>query len=349
MPERQVPLAVGGFAYTSSVIDATGEKFAWVGRHWNSARATKSIRRAQFLFGTVTKAGGSGLTISLQDVDTANGPAIPDGTQDQTVAIANADASFASNTWYRTGAFSADRSVAFGALVAVVAEYDGSGRLGADAVNFNNLTSATDHGSTCSHFTASWANVPVLPNILLEYDDGTFGTLASALVASAVTSQGFANSSTPDEYALKFQVPFDCKIDELWFMCSAGANTRDFSILLENDSGNILSVAVDAHTIDSGSSTRIITCPITETSLTKNTNYYVSLRADTASNNTVSIITVNSAAHMDALWGGTTWHLATRTNAGAWSATTTQRPIAGIHVSQVHDGTGSGGSYVIGG
>src|SRR5687768_5910779 len=93
---------------TSAVdtIDATGEKQAWCGPVWFQERTgSKQIVRVGFRLATVVKAGGSGLTVSLQNVNTA--PAAlntlqPDETQDQTVAIANGDAGFTSNVWYRT-------------------------------------------------------------------------------------------------------------------------------------------------------------------------------------------------------------------------------------------------------
>jgi hypothetical protein len=123
-----------GFA-NSLLIDATGEKIAFIGRFWNKDRATKNITKVGFCFGAVTKAGGSGLTVSLQNVNLGAGPPFrPDEIQDQTVAIANGDAAFATNTWYQTAALSTNRTVAFGELLAVVIEYNGAGRLGSDSV-----------------------------------------------------------------------------------------------------------------------------------------------------------------------------------------------------------------------
>lgn len=337
MPERLLVPST----FTSSAIAATGNKFAWLGRHWNAARATKSIRRVQFLFGTVTKAGGSAMTLSLQDVDAAATILAPDGTQDQTVAIANADASFVSNTWYRSGALSADRSVAFGALVACVIEYDGGGRLGADTVSLNNINAGLDVASGVALNTGSWALVGASANIVFEYDDGTFGTLEGAIIASAFTSQSFANGSTPDEYALKFQVPFDCTVDQLHVLGGTGAATRDYSVILNDGTTDLVTVTVDASTLNT-TGAKNGTFSITPTALSKNTNYYVSFRPDQAANDNVTLLTVNDANHFTCMPGGTSWHLATRTNAGAWTATTTQRPWFGIGISKVDDGTGAG-------
>jgi len=138
------------------LIDATGEMAAFCGRVWFSARSgTKNLSRVGFRFGAVTKSGGSGLTVSLQDVTLSAGPPMqPDGTQDQTVAIANGNASFASNTWIRTGTFSASRTVTYGDLLAVNVEYDGGGRTNPDSVIVNTIV-AGQTGSIivaqCSH------------------------------------------------------------------------------------------------------------------------------------------------------------------------------------------------------
>src|SRR5688572_26574526 len=106
----------------NSPIDATGEQFAISGPVWfKEGTGTKDITRVGFSFGTITKAGGSGLTVSLQNVSAVAGPPLqPDGTQDQTVAIANGNAAFASNTWIRTDALSANRTVSFGENLSVV-------------------------------------------------------------------------------------------------------------------------------------------------------------------------------------------------------------------------------------
>ena len=133
-----------------------------MGKVWFAERTgTKDIRRVGFRFGTVTKAGGSAVTVSLQDVNLAAGPPLqPDEVQDQTVAIANADAGFATGLWYRTGTLSADRTVAYGEDLCVVFEYDGAGRLGSDVVNIAYSSVGLEglpHSANVVLKTASWA------------------------------------------------------------------------------------------------------------------------------------------------------------------------------------------------
>jgi hypothetical protein len=335
----------------ASVIDATGEKCAWSGRVWNKDRATKDITKVGFLCGTITSAGGSGLTLSLQNVDTATGnPMRPDETQDQTVSfLASA---LTTGTWFQTAALSADRTVTYGELLSVVLEYDGSGRLGSDAVNVLNITVGSSPQASFDAVGAlktggSWAAVAVKPNIILEFDDGTFGTLDGAFPCANITNVNVTTGSTPDEWALKFQVPFPCKVDGCWVQTNTGAAGRDFSMLLSDGGGALQTVSVDAETGYAYSyGTWVI--PIPETTLSANTDYYLSWRPDTASNTAIGYFDMNAANHFQAHEGGPNFRHTNRTNGGAWAAeTTTRRPLMGIRISALDDGTG-GGSTVAG-
>ena len=347
------PRGVGGLtALNSKVIDATGEKFAWIGQAWwNDDDTSKSVERVQFLFGAVTKAGGSALTVSHQNVSTSP-PMQPDETQDGTVAIANADASFAANTWYRTGTFSANRTVSKGDLFAVVVEYDGAGRLGADLVNLNNITPTAsypnDRLSGDSLKTGgTWAAAATQTNLLLEFSDGTFGQLGQGgWIASAIGTTGYNSGSSPDEFALRFKFPAPVRVNGVWWAVSGVANnSTDFTFLFEDAAGNDLTppIAIDlsqAGLALGGFYSKMF--PPVE--LQANTEYFSTLRADTVNNVTISHFTVNSAAHFAVMWGGIEWYIASRTNAGAWTPTTTQRPLCGLYVDAISDGAGGTGS-----
>lgn len=338
------------------LIDATGEKAAFSGRVFNKDRTSKNITKVGFRFGAVTKAGGSALTVSLQDVNLAAGPPMqPDETQDQTVAIANANASFVSNTWIQTGTLSATRTVAFGELLSVVIEYDGAGRLAADSVVISGMAY---HASTeWAHQMESalktggtWAAAGVHPNVILEFDDGTFGTLVGALPFSAASSLAFkSDTAVADEHALEFTVPFPCKVDGFWAFVTFSANTSNFDVVLYDGTSAMTggTVTVDANTPQSTSTAqRLIGSFSQEITLAANTIYRLAIKP-TQTTSTVSLyyIDVNDANHFQALEGGTSWRLASRIDLGAWAAAvTTRRPLMGIHVSALDDGVSTGGS-----
>jgi hypothetical protein len=331
---------------TPLTIDATGEMAAFVGRMSNPTRATKDVRKVHFRFGTVTKAGGSALTVSLQTVNAAVGPPYqPDETQDQTVAIANADAGFVSNTWYTTGALSADRTVAYGEMLAVVIEYDGGGRLGADTVGISALGGSTAHVTMseggCALKTASWAAASGWNNVVLEFSDGTFGTLEQSVLASAVNTHSFNSGSTPDEHALAFTVPLACKVDGIFAHLAIQAGA-DVDLVLYQGTSALATGSIDANAIRSAAGAAFFT-PIAEQTLTASTQYYVAVKPTTTTSVSAYSLDVSAVGHMALNDGGTNFNYSTRTDAGSWAAvTTTRRLVAGIRISSVDDGNGSG-------
>lgn len=346
---RPLPVNIGPSFSAGLTIDATGEKAAFVGRVWNKDRATKSISRVGFRFGTITKAGGSGLTVSLQDVSLTASPGQPDETQDQTVAIANGDASFASNTWIRTGALSTDRSVAFGERLAVVIEFDGSGRQGADSVviaGFNpvGVTQQVLTASSVLKTGGTWAVATPIPNLVLEFSDGTFGTLAGSYIASDTSTVALNTSTSPDEVALEFSLPFPCKVDGVWAAISPPADA-DFEIVLYDGTTAMTNgtITVDQRELR-GTVAGTLFMPFpAEVSLVANTTYRLAIKPTTTTSLTVYYQDIASADHRQALPFGTSGAYVTRVDGGSWAAaTTTRRPMLGLHVSAFDDGAGGG-------
>jgi hypothetical protein len=332
----------GGFA--SALINATGQKIAFIGRMMNQARAAKNLTKVGFRFGTVTKAGGSALTVSLQDVDLVGGPPVqPDGTQDQTVAIANADAGFATSTFYKTNAFSASRAMAFGDAVAIVIEFDGSGRLGADAVNITSLgtpgTAVQNLGGGVMTYNGSaWSQQGVIPNILLEFDDGTFGTLAGMVPLSANGNVAYNSGSSPDEYALEFTVPFPARVEGAWAIMQA-ASGADFEFDLYNGTTLIASMAQDGNAIIAAAARTAYAPFAGEAYVVPGNTYRLALKPTTANNVTLYHSDVAAAGHFDAWPLGNTAVLNSRTDGGAWGAAiATRRPYMGLMLSALSDG-----------
>ena len=344
---------------TTLVIDAAGEKVAMCGRVFFFARTgTKDITKVHFRFGAVTKAGGSTLTISMQDLDLANGPpSQPDGTQDQTITVANADASFVSNTWYSSAAFSANRTVANGAAICMVWEY--ASFAGADSVVINGFTGDgnSTHMPSTSLYTASWAVNTSAPNLILEYTDGSFGTLGptrfAVPAASAINTHSIAlDTGTADEYALAFQVPVNMKVDAVWITALFGSSTANCEIILYEGTTPMTNgtITVDANAIAATSSGRVHVANFAEElTLTANTTYYLAVRP-TVNGQSVSIYSVDvSTANMfQAFAGGPNWNYTTRLNQGSWAAqTTTRRMLYGLRISSIVSSAGGGSGRVI--
>lgn len=338
-------------------LNATGDKC------WIVGRCSKGgdISRVQFLFGNlVTKAGGSALTVSLQDVDLANGPPMRgDGTQDQTVAIANGDAAFTANGWLRTGTLSANRTVTKGELLAVCIEYDGAGRLGADLFRIGSNSAAAGAVVECGVTTTIggvFAAITGYPNLVLEYNDGSFGTLEGGFPVKAYNSHTYKqDTGTADEYMLALQYPVAFKTDAAFFYTLLTANTSDFSVILLDASGTAIAngtAAIDANASRLvGSAGVAIASFAAEIEILANTQYYLSFRP-TQTTNTIVVYSmdVDDAGHLALHPGGMNWNYSTRLDLGSPAAvTTTRRLIAGLRMSSMETGGSGGGGYVIGG
>ena len=355
LPHRPNIVMSGGFI-TNTLIDATGEKAAFVGRVFRKDRAGGDITKIGFRPGTVVSAGGSQIRVSLQTVSaTAGPPGVPDETQDQTVDILLS--ALTSNTWHQSAALSANRTVTFGELLAVVFEFDAGGRLGADSLVCGGLDSpdgATIHQPGVRLKTGgAWANLAGIPNIALEFTDGVFGTFQGAFgPVSAFGSLNYNSGSALDEYALEFQVPWKCKVDGCWLWAFPDASGDSEVILYDGTSA----MANGTRSLDNNSDWTNVSGMRhaeylfdAEVELAANTTYRLAFKPTTANGVNLRYFDVATANHLQAHSGGTTFALTARVNAGAWdSPTTTRRPFMGLSFSSFDDGSGGGATFQLG-
>lgn len=345
-----MPLSSGSIA-SAGAIDATGEKYAVVGRVWWADRGTHDIRGFGWRPGTVVSAGGSLIDCSLQDLDTTTGaPSRPDGNKDQTVNLALS--ALTSNTW-REDNFSTDRTnVAHGSLLAVVWEFDAGGRLGADSLSFSGITAVAGQpgsGSAAVLLTASWAQATAHPIVVLKGADGAVGTIGRSFPAKALNSHAFNSGSTPDEIANSISFPASVTLEgvEIPLLAADGA---DVSLILYEGTTAIETVTADEDTMPTGSATLARWRAFwfsTPRTLTANTTYRLAIRPDTANNITTYSMDVNTADQLDLL-AGQDFHYWDRTNAGAWSNENTTRWIfMRLLISQVDSGAGGGGPMIM--
>lgn len=348
--------ASGVPAFASTRIDATGEKVSYIGRFFHKDRGTKTVNKVGFRFGTVSKASGSALTLSLQNVNLASGPpGNPDETQDQTVAIANADAAFASNTWCEK-TLGSTRSVAEGELLGMVLEFDGSGRLGADTVDisFLDVQNAAQGGSVISKTGGTWANVPGLPNLVLGCDDGTYGTLIPITglpegwgPVSALNTLTYHSGSAADEIAMPFSFPFPVRCNGAWALVRLIADA-DLDVVLYNGTTAIASASVDGDTVLLTTGSRPTLVRWAPVDLAAGTTYYLAIKPTTANNVSVETFDVNTAAHFQAHAGGQGWSYVDRVDLGAWNSPVGyRRPCCGLVLSAFDDGAGGGGGMLV--
>jgi len=334
---------------TASIIDASSEKVAFCGQVWTPSGASKSIRTTGFLFGSIiVKAGGSALTLSLQDASTTTGPPMqPDGTQDQTVAVPNA--SISASTFLMSGNLSADRAVSFGSPLCVVIEFDGSGRLGSDSIQ---IATANKYGqqsqANVALYTAAWATesnrVPIL---VFGFSDGTYGTLEGASIFSAYnTSAAYNSASASDEYALKFVPETNGIIDGITVSLTAAASA-DFDVVLYNGTAVLATTSIDSNWwTPTANGIGFISLP--PTAVSASDTYYISIKPTTTNNVTLTGYTVASNSYLGATPQGSSWVRSSRVDGGAWNDSTTIIPAINFRMTATTSGGSStGGAYVV--
>ena len=127
--------------------------------------------------------------------------------------------------------------------------------------------------------------------------------------------------------------------------------TSDFQVILYDGATALETVSFDANAVGKIAAWGWLSVAWSqERSLAKDHDYYVSIKAtSTSSGDTVSVgyVDVSAASHLQAHPGGTDFVTASRAG-GAWTAITTRRPMIGVLISSVLNGSGTGsggGSY----
>lgn len=356
---------------SGAVMDATGEKHAQIGRLYidgkPSGAKTLSTGSIQFRTGTCTFANGStALDIGIQDVATGAGPiAQPDGTFDVKTTLTGG-AGITTTAWNTATMNSGTKSMTHGDLIAVV--WDMTARAGADSVTigYTFTTPYNDNNNgfpvTNSYLSGAWQTSPgsgagYSPNVMIVFDDGTLGWIDCTFpVTSLDNGENFGNGSNPDERGMIFQVPFDCTIDAFYARMGMAGATSDFSMKLYSDptgtptllaSCDILAETTQAtFGISHMSFPTYVSGVVADVSLSKNTDYCVTLRPTGAGSNYLYTNVVNTTGFRATINNGLTLKKATRDNdTGAFTAESpaVTRYIMGVRICKLHDGAGGAG------
>jgi hypothetical protein len=307
--------------------------------------------------------GATNLRIGIQDVTTGV-PARGDGTNDVYADLVGGTDTISTDAWMTTTMESGTKDITHGQLVCIALTM--TARAGADSVLVRNASVA---GQTATTVTQNMPQVTAVtsgptytaqtgaPLCLIEFDDGTYGFIDGGLV---LVPQGatplwvgvsFDSDTTPDEYALVLQFPVPVTIDGVSVMLSPAASTSDFEIILYSDAEGTPSVvetlSMDANQAVAANTRRWVIPLTTPRALTANTKYAVAIRPTTTDNVSLAMMDVNVAAHWAAHALGEDAYLGTRTNqTGAFSSTTTRRPMIGVRISALDNGVGGGGMVV---
>lgn len=339
---------------TTLLIDASTEKACFLGCVWHPTQktGTLNIRKVHCRLGAVTFNAASVLRVSLQNISQTAGPVYqPDGVQDQTADMT----ALTANAWNTTGNLSADRAVDLSAVnqtdansrwLAVVFEFQTFTAADSIVVSAINPQAAPMNGYMGGGVllnTGTWALQNSAPILALECDDGTFAFIKGGYPALTFSSASVASNGAIRAAGLKFRFPVETKIEGL-ALGVVLQNGADGTLILYGSDGTtaLVSVGIDNDAVANASLLRNSLINFPPVTLAANTYYRWVFVASTTTAATVHYLDVNTAALMDGFAGGQDFHWTQRDSAGVWTDTTTRRPLMGVELSAVHDGTGGG-------
>jgi hypothetical protein len=297
---------------------------------------TGTITGIQFLTGGVTT--GDTIKASLQDIDASG---YPDGTADQsgTVSVASTD-----DYVWKIVTFGSSRSVAAGDYISVVLEFNSRVSGVMDLANSSppsgNMPNAMIYSGT---YTASWAYSGRPQKVLLDYN-GTYPIQETHPIAG-MDCQIFGNDHTPDEYANKVTYAYKAKMIGV---CIQGRTQGSADLVLYNSASSALDTAAMPYNAVTTGSTNLF-CnyfPDGGVEISAGTTYYLSFKPTTTTDARINFVLVNNASYKTALLGSNTAVYASRTDAGAWTETSTRILMIFPVWGQLDDGAGGGSSVV---
>ena len=318
-------------------FDSATDRIAWVGR----STVTDTLTALYLRTGTVT----TGCTIEVRIETVVNGR--PSGTlwaagTSVAVVIDNAD----DNVW-KTATLSTPASLNEGDEYAVVVVVSS----GTPNLQFKGNPGGSVSWAISGHYplrlqdtgAGAWANVGSALAWVQRFGTAGVKHVVGLTPADTGAVVSFSSGTNPDERALRFRVPFKCRVIGIRaFMLNIAAGA-DATFSLWDAAGDADGEALGQASIDGDfalSTTQdgyvdlLFDAPVT---LDIGTTYYAGIRADTANN--IGLGELSNASLTDAMLafpaGSAQTYLAARQwtagAAGAWSDTTTTWPSGPAH------------------
>jgi hypothetical protein len=366
----QWPINMGtledGTANTSCTMNTSTSRCAFVGRLWSPTLAcrnggSKNIQNAGFLAGT--KSGTWTLQIEIDPISTGSGnPGVPTGTSfGSGLALATMlSSAVTANSFNMSPNFTAVGVVncyqEFVEVLSFSAYTSGSlttdGPFGTDPSPFGpGIISSSNGGSTYTAASVS-AGGTEIPDVMFEADDGTYATFEGIMPLDYTSGQtSWNNGSTPLEYGLEFQTPFDNQ--EISYCANVSilptANVT-WKLTDEASTPNVLaSTSLLGTQANHNGGTQGKTCiPMlvsgssSRVTITRNTKYVFAMSPTTANNVSTMILNIPVGA-INLLFGcGNLCEMVQRnTTSAAWgSPTQTQIPWWAVGIVAIDNATG---------
>jgi hypothetical protein len=336
--------AIGdGFSLLDQILDETTTKHAFI----LQAPKTGNIRKVGFTTGSVT----TGVSLGVR-IETVNSSGNPSGTLWGTNTNASQTINDTDdNTWFLTQ-LTADAAVNKGDTFAVV--FDNPSGAGELTLWWWIRLYGGLHVPAGKFFQSSvWGSeFEVQPAIMLEYSDSSRPIVQGTAPVADLTFYGFDSGTTPDERGIIFTMPFRCRARGAWMVGLPNAGGTYRLRLYDTDGSATLAqtASLDGDVKTHASNFRSAYVEFASSvELQAGSTYRLTLLPETTGNDVgLLAVVVDQAAHLDAWPGGQAIHHTHRTNAGAWTQVTTERPVMGLVLDQVDDGAGGGSGWFAG-
>lgn len=209
---------------TIGTIDATNEAVYTIGRViWEDGAShtvdTSGSSKIEFSLGTVTFANaGTTAVVGIADADQTTGPVLRPVnssdvfTADVSASLTGGGGGLTSGSWNSITPTSGTKTIANGAEVAVFIQLTARG--GADSVVVSGLTAALSmrYPSSGTFLGGTYGQSSLIATWVLIASDGTLGRLEHSSPIFAYTTHTYNSTSTPNERANLFQLPFPGRV-----------------------------------------------------------------------------------------------------------------------------------------
>lgn len=362
---------------TLGTIDAAAEKFAFIGNIYICDRsASKTLSSAggkiHWLAGAsstfAAAAGATTIDVGFQDTTQASAFRQPDGTFDTKGTLVSATDTITSSAINTVTLSTGSKTVTDGMKASIV--FDMTARGGADSVRIAGAVASSSayvsNPGIAQNLTGTWSVTAAgswsVPVVLIEFDDGTFGIFQGGMWApfSQSTHASVQSSTNPDEYGLRFTVPFKCQLwgVELPIIAAGGAASGTVGVIRVSSGAASSPTVLTSENVDgfdyfaNGASQarmfRQLTSPQT---LSPGTTYYVTFRSSSTATFTFLYLAYPSNAQLAPLPFGVDGYKVSRdgdtVGTAAFTEVTTDLLPVNLLISQFDDGAGAGGGGLL--
>lgn len=319
-------------SFAGLTLDAATEKAATI----LQAPKAGTILKVGWRSATFTSSGNADVRLETRDAATGD----PSGTLLATNTNAT-QAVAAANTWMTT-TLTAGATVTKGQIFAVVIAYS-SGNWQVALADSVILSANYPYGD---HFTGAWAKQGTTMAMALEYSDGSYAFIPGVLPTTTYGATRIDTGTTPDEIGCLFTATHALRVTG-WGGYLDLDNDADIVLYDTDGTTPLLTHSIDKDDRQANSGGTFHGWFSSTVNLVAGSQYRLVMKPTTGATGPIIYEwNVASAAVMGALPGGSDWVRTERTNAGAWTQTTTARPQLWLVVNGIDSGDGGGRGHI---